>query len=278
MTSLLKKLTVNPLTIILIVAVIALIGGGYYLLHKTTSPKNNAASEEQDITFDPEGPYALIFPRRDGNAMMLNIKRTASYDKISYELAYNSEGIDRGVVGDIKTEEKKGEYQQEILFGTCSKNVCKYDPDVENGTLILHIVKGDQRYRMTTQWHMQKPDVALGVLSSGDGHMSYKIDAASPQLSLVGFSMVNDLTAAPKLPEKVTVVGKVYAVNPPIGKDMPVGGVSIELASNPPAGSSIFRYNDSKNSWEELKTTIVNSTLKATAPDGGIFAIFAVKS
>ncbi len=130
---------------------------------------------EVDISFDPEGPYALLFPRRDGNALVLNLKRTASYDGISYELAYNAEGIDRGVIGAIDTKGKKGEYEQEILFGTCSKNVCKYDTGVENGTLTLHIRKGDKAFRMITQWHLQKPDVALGDLTSGDSHFKLKV-------------------------------------------------------------------------------------------------------
>ena len=79
-------------------------------------------AEEVELNFDPEGPYALLSPRRDGNALNLNLRRTASYDQISYELAYSSEGIDRGVMGKINTDNKRGEYQQEILFGTCSKN------------------------------------------------------------------------------------------------------------------------------------------------------------
>jgi hypothetical protein len=92
----------------------------------------------------------VLTPRKDGNAMNVNIKRVASYDSISYELAYTSEGIDRGVVGTINTADKKPEYDQEVLFGTCSKNVCKYDTGVENGTLVLHIKKGSEAYRMTT--------------------------------------------------------------------------------------------------------------------------------
>src|SRR3989344_5446731 len=148
----------NKLTLGLIFLVIFIVVAGFFGYQKffvETGP-----IEEVDLTFDAEGPYALLIPRRDGNALILNLKRTATYDSISYELAYTADAdevvikgkkvddgesigsIDRGVVGEIDTKQKKGEYEQEILFGTCSKNVCKYDKGVENGTLTLHIRKG----------------------------------------------------------------------------------------------------------------------------------------
>lgn len=260
--------------------------------------KSAGPVEEVDLPFDAEGPYALLFPRRDGNALVLNLKRTSSYDGISYELAYTSnpdetvvkgtkisdegEGsgsgaIDRGVMGTIDTKEKKGEYEQEILFGTCSKNVCKYDKGVENGTLTLHIKKGNKAYRMSTQWHLQKPDVALGNLSSGDGHLIYKIEGDRQALSNIGFTIVNDLTGVPKLPAGKQVLGKVYSLNVPIAKELNAGSVSLELADNPPAGVKLYQYNQSKNDWQELDTKLEGSKLSAKAAGAGVFAVLVSK-
>src|SRR3989338_5429081 len=205
--------TAHKFTAILLIVVIFLGAGGVVAFQKIFS-KPSGPVEEVDLSFDPEGPYAQLFPRRDGNALVLNLKRTGSYDGISYELAYTSnpdetvvEGakinleksedsglsgaIDRGVVGTIDTKEKKGEYEQEILFGSCSKNVCKYDKGVENGTLTLHIKKGNKAYRMITQWHLQKPDVALGRLTSGDEHLVYEVEGDRQVLSNIGFTIIN---------------------------------------------------------------------------------------
>lgn len=253
---------------------------------------------EVDLSFDPEGPFALLFPRRDGNALVLNLKRTSSYDSISYELAYTSnpdetviqggkvsqdeEGsttgsIDRGVMGTIETKEKKGEYEQEILFGTCSKNVCKYDKGVENGTLTLHIRKGNEAFRMITQWHLQKPDVALGSLISGDGHLVYKVDGDRQALSNIGFTITNDLTGVPKLPSGKSILGKVYSLNAPIAKALKSGQVSLELADSPSAGVKLYRYNESKNEWQELDTKVEGSKLSAKTDGAGIFAVLIPK-
>jgi len=285
----------RKMTVILIVLLLLIVAGGFITFQKFTS--SGGVAEEIDISFDPEGAYALLLPRRDGNALILNLKRTASYDEISYELAYTSlpdtttvsgikvtdeEGsvsgsIDRGVSGTIDTKDKKGEYEQEILFGSCSKNVCKYDKGVENGTLSLKIRKGKKTYKMITQWHLQKVDVALGVLNSLDSHFSYKVADERGDLSVVGFSIISDLTGVPKLPSSKAVSGKVYALNIPVAKELPTGVVTVELSENPSSDAKIYRYNSSENKWEELETKIDGSKLQTTANGAGIFAVLTSK-
>lgn len=289
MQQLLQILTKNKITVILIIVVIIFLVGIYVGYNKIVNrDSQQKVLEEVDLPFDAEGPYALLFPRRDGNALVLNLKRTASYDKISYDLAYvsnaeknpeadsevGSGGIDRGVSGEINTKDKKGEYEQEILFGTCSKNVCKYDTGVENGTLTLHIQKGNKAYRMITQWHIQKPDIALGKLTSGDSHLIYQLDPTS-NLSLVDYSIINDLSGAPKLPGDKQILGKVYGVNVPVAKTMPAGEITIELANQPPVGAKISRFDDSLNKWVEMETKINGSKLVAKTDSAGVITVLA---
>ena len=289
----------HKITAILVLLLVLLGTGGVVAFQKLTS-KPSGPIEEVDLYFDPEGPFALTYPRRDGNALVLNLKRTGSYDSISYELAYTSKaeemavegirikenprdgddkgslgGIDRGVQGIIDTKDKKGEYEQEILFGTCSKNVCKYDKGVENGTLTLHIIRASsggkkKAYRMITQWHLQRPDVALGILTSGDNHFTYKLSLSREELARIGYTIINDLTGVPKLPSGKSVLGKVYSLNAPIAKSLPGGEIKLELAENPPSGAKIYRYD---NEWRQLDTKIDGSKLSAKADGAGIFAV-----
>lgn len=289
--------TTHKTTVILIAAVIFLGGLGWFSFQKFS--QNTGPVEEVDLAFDAEGPYALLFPRRDGNALILNLKRTTSYDEITYELAYTSKAdetavagnkvlddgegkssggsIDRGVAGTIDAKDKKGEYEQEILFGTCSKNICKYDKGVENGTLTLHIKKGNKAYRMSTQWHLQQPDVALGELTSGDAHLKYKVEADRQALSNVGFSITNDLTGVPKLPQGKVVLGKVYSLNVPIAKELSGGNVSLELADTPSSEAKLYRYNQSKSEWEALDSKLEGPKLSAKSSGAGVFAVFTSK-
>lgn len=239
----------------------------------TTHRSEELLSDERDIAFDAEGPYGLLIPRRDGNALILNLKRTASYEAISYELTYNAEGIDRGVVGNVDTSVKKGEYEQEILFGTCSKNVCKYDKGVGNGTLTLHISKGRKRFKLITLWHIQKPIQAKGGIVSPDNHFSYLVLVRKEDLEETGFSIVNDLSAAPKLPSGKVVLQKVYSLNIPLAKTLPPGQVRIELANKPPSEAKIAQFDENQGAWKLLDTKIESSTLTATVDGGGIFTV-----
>lgn len=289
-------------TNLILVAVIALLViGGIFVLTKILHQKPpQLPIEEVDLPFDPNGPYAILMPRRDGNALNLTINRVSSYESISYELAYQStisqvehtdaeEGsgkIDRGVQGSINTHERKSEYSQEILFGTCSQGFteggahCVFDEDVENGTLTLKIQlpykKGDKTtkvYRMITTWHLQKPDVALGSLNSADSHFIYKTDASQEDLSTTGFSIINDLTAIPKLPEGKAVFGKVYALNIPKARSIPKGQLTIETIDNPASDAKIAYYAENQNAWKILDTSIDATKLSSEGPGAGIYAI-----
>lgn len=253
--------------------------------------KADRPTAEVDLSFDPEGLYALLYPRRDGNAINLRISRAAGYDTIHYELAYQStnefgEQMDRGVTGDIDTKNKHSDYDEEILFGTCSRGNtwdplhCVFDRNVENGTLTLMIQRGSTLYKMITAWHMQRPDIALGRISSADNHFTYQVKATTAsedemrqRLALTGFVMVNDLSGVPKLPSGKRVLGKVYALNAPLGKDFLPGTVSLELAENPPPDASLGYFKVDGDAWQLLDSKISGSTVTAEASSSGIFAV-----
>lgn len=279
----LQKIKTQKITLLLIGAIVVVLALGYFGYQKFIAGSkvdSQVSLEEVDLVFDPEGPYALLAPRRDGNALNVNLLRTSSYDGISYELAYaDSDGIDRGVTGEIKVDQGKSEYNQEVLFGTCSKNVCKYDKGVENGTLTLHIKKGNEKYRMVTQWHLQNTATSSGKLSSGDGHFSYQLqnpdNSKDDDLVSGTFTVINDLTGAPKLPNDKTIIGKVYSLNVPPAKSLGNGTVTIELADTPKDGTKIVRWDESGNKWQELETKVEGSKLSAPATTGGIFTVLS---
>lgn len=274
----------HKFTLILALVVIVVLIGGFLVFKNLTlaskQAQNNHPPVTIDVTFDPEGPYALLVPRNDGNAVDLTINRVSGFDSFSYNIDYqDGDGIERGA-GDLNTWVKidsgKTSYDQEILFGSCSKNVCKYDQGVENGTLTYQIKKGNTIYKIITTWHLQKPDSAQGVLTSADNHFTYKVDTSTQlkgKLSVLNFSIVHDLSGAPKLPNSKRVLGNVYALNVPVGKIVPFGSVNIELSDNPPPDAQIYRYDDQLGDWKGLGTKISGSKLTATSDQGGIFAV-----
>lgn len=297
----LKRVLKYKTTIFLAVGLLAVLGLGWFVVTKVLSKTIEIAPVEDNLVFDPEGPFALLLPRRDGNALILNIKRVAGFDEISYEMAYQSENsdgekIDRGVTGKLNLGDKKSEYSQEILFGTCSKGDtfstlhCVFDKNVENGNLSLHIKKRTEKksmfrtvvetkiVNMNTTWHLQKPDVSLGKIVSADTHFNYSVQTSKDDLSVVGFSIVNDLTGMPKLPEGKTVSGKVYGFSVPTAKHFPGGEVKIELSDKPTEDAKIAQYVDKNGSWNLLDTKLSGNTLSAAGNGEGIYAVFVDSS
>ncbi len=272
------------INISLVLGLILLLTGGAFFVNNLfgRSENQNGPIQEMDVTFDPEGPYILLVPRKDGNALYITFKRISTYDEFSYAIAYtDKEGIDRGA-GDLETwipiEKGRTDYEQEILFGTCSKNVCKYDEGVENGTLVVRIKKGNKVSKISSKWHLQQPDIALGNLTSGDNHFSYKTTADRQLLAITGFSIINDITGAPKLPDGKEVRGFVYALNVPLARKMSSEGeIIMELAEDPGSEAKIARYSEAEGKWTEYETKNSSGTLTAKATGEGIYAVLAPK-
>ncbi|KKQ67166.1 MAG: hypothetical protein US86_C0001G0093 [Candidatus Daviesbacteria bacterium GW2011_GWA2_38_24] len=280
----------NRLTLILVSSLVVVLGSGFFAWQAFANKPRVYPTVEASVDFDPEGLYALLVPRRDGNAIVLNLKRVSSYEDISYELAYTAENdsketLDRGVTGTLDTQDKKNEYTQEILFGTCSKGdtfsttSCVFDKNVANGTLLLKFKRVDKKekvtkvYNLNTAWKLQRPDISLGTITSADEHFTFKTEALREDLSIVGFSIVNELSGVPKLPKGKSILGKVYAFNIPTAKEISSGTVIIETADVPNESMKIFKYTEKENSWKELKTQIVDGKLTAQTDGAGIFAV-----
>src|SRR3989344_4710925 len=265
-----KHFLSNRINAALVGALALILIGASFGVYKVLSKPAAALPEEViELGFDPEGPYAILEPRKDGYAVGLNMLRVASYKAFSYQLVYSSLGttageaysegpIDRaaGALDTYIELNNKSEFSQELLFGTCSKGDtsstkhCVFDKNVENGTLTLMIKqepkKGDKTqkvYRMNTTWTMRQPDIALGKLTSADEHFIYTTKAKAAELSNTGFTLINDITGAPKFPDNKKVLGKVYALNVPAAKTLPAGSVIIETPETPSDGAQIGVYN-----------------------------------
>jgi hypothetical protein len=66
--------------------------------------------------------------RSDRKAIYLFLSNLLSASSVSYELTYFSNDIPQGVIGSIRP--KKNNETRELLFGTCSKSVCRYHTNI----------------------------------------------------------------------------------------------------------------------------------------------------
>ena len=88
---------------------------------KITSPKTSSAS----LAVTPK-------IRKDRHALIVYFSNLQSATNISYMLVYKTNGQNEGAGGSVKPSE--GNTSRELLFGTCSKNVCRYHANIANMT------------------------------------------------------------------------------------------------------------------------------------------------
>lgn len=74
--------------------------------------------------------------RSDRQALNINFYNLNTASATSYELTYQGNGLDQGVVGTINTTESASANRL-LLFGTCSKNVCTYHKNIQNMQLTI---------------------------------------------------------------------------------------------------------------------------------------------
>ncbi len=84
------------------------------------------------------GSKLIIKPklRSDRRALIVNFSNLGAISSFSYSLEYNSNGIPQGVSGTV-TPQGEESIQREILFGTCSHNVCRYHTGISEMRFIV---------------------------------------------------------------------------------------------------------------------------------------------
>ena len=71
--------------------------------------------------------------RDDKKALLVFFSNLQNATSISYSLTYIANGQQEGAVGSVSPSD--GNTSRELLFGTCSKNVCRYHTNISNAKL-----------------------------------------------------------------------------------------------------------------------------------------------
>ena len=83
-------------------------------------------------------PSYSVKIRSDRRALNITFNNLNTVDftvsGVEYELTYLGNDIEQGVVGSIKADEGNSTTRQ-LLFGTCSKNVCTYHRNIKDARL-----------------------------------------------------------------------------------------------------------------------------------------------
>lgn len=82
------------------------------------------------------GIPAIVSYRPDHLGLNLSFSNFSGLDSISYSFTYSTNGIPQGIGGTI-TANNSPASPRELLFGTCSRGVCRYQYNLSNAKLVL---------------------------------------------------------------------------------------------------------------------------------------------
>lgn len=84
--------------------------------------------------------------RADRRAITVNFGNLQNAQSVSYSLTYNTSQQQEGAMGALNLNGGSSQ-TQELLFGTCSKNVCRYHTGIKNAKLeISYTLKSGKKY------------------------------------------------------------------------------------------------------------------------------------
>lgn len=110
------------------------------------TPPKKATVVSLDELDETDRPQIILTARADGKELKLEMENLAGFETVEYELIYLTNGVQRGVIGEVDLTAGSKTVSRDLLLGTCSRNVCRYDPNVTGGTLNV-VFRGEKSYR-----------------------------------------------------------------------------------------------------------------------------------
>ncbi len=84
--------------------------------------------------------------RADRKAAVVYFSNLQNASSVSYFLTYQTDTQEEGAMGGLKLD-GSSTASQELLFGTCSKNVCRYHTGIKNARLeVSYTLKSGKKY------------------------------------------------------------------------------------------------------------------------------------
>lgn len=102
---------------------------------KPTNAVGNQSNAGKN-TQSSQGATAKVKFRSDRKAIVATFTNLKVAKNVSYTLTYESRGTTQGAAGSVSATESEP-VVRELIFGTCSHGVCRYDNGITNARLVV---------------------------------------------------------------------------------------------------------------------------------------------
>lgn len=89
-------------------------------------------------TSTSSGVTSSVKFRGDRLGIIVTLNNLQAAYKVDYFLSYQTKGVTQGASGSI-TDTSIGSLTRDIIFGSCSKGVCRYDTGISNAKFVISI-------------------------------------------------------------------------------------------------------------------------------------------
>ena len=97
-------------------------------------PQARSSKKTASIKTSTSGIIVTPKIRGDRHALLIYFSNLQNAESVSYMLIYKTNGQDEGAGGSVNPS-LASSASRELLFGTCSKNVCRYHTNLSNMSL-----------------------------------------------------------------------------------------------------------------------------------------------
>ncbi|PIS08749.1 hypothetical protein COT75_04680 [Candidatus Beckwithbacteria bacterium CG10_big_fil_rev_8_21_14_0_10_34_10] len=102
--------------------------------HKTKAARQRTRKPKKELTYTARGVVSRVKFRPDRLGLLLNFSNFQNLQSGRYELIYDTNGVTQGAGGSIILGDSS---TKELLFGTCSGNVCNFHENISNARLSI---------------------------------------------------------------------------------------------------------------------------------------------
>ena len=102
---------------------------------KRLLPFLNTASKPSTTAAATRGVTVSVKFRGDRQAIVASFSNINTFTSVAYSLSYTTNGIPQGVAGTILPGSNTA--VREIIFGTCSNGICRYDRNITNARFVV---------------------------------------------------------------------------------------------------------------------------------------------
>lgn len=136
-----KKLVI-PLTVLILIPILFFSMLSTPILAKRALPALNAIKKSTKTVSATKGVNIKVKFRGDRRAIVTTFSNLSIASKVDYSLSYVTRGTTQGASGSISIAEDP--VARELIFGTCSHGVCRYDSGITNAkfTVITTLKNG----------------------------------------------------------------------------------------------------------------------------------------